>query len=77
MLVKFAGAFAGFFIGVGLSLIGYVPNEIQSEATVVGLRAFMIGLPVFFLVASIWVYRRTFRLHGALHQDVSDFLSRK
>ena len=75
MLVKFAGAFAGFFIGAGLSLIGYVPNEIQSEATVFGLRALMIGLPVFFLVASIWVYRRTFHLHGDLHQQVSSFIA--
>ena len=77
MLVKFAGAFAGFFIGVGLSLIGYVPNEVQNEATVLGLRALMIGLPVVFLLASIWVYHRTFRLHGVLHQQVSDFLSRQ
>ena len=77
MLVKFAGAFAGFFIGVGLSLIGYVPNEIQSEATVFGLRALMIGLPVLFLIGSIWAYRQTFRLHGELHQRVSDFISKQ
>ena len=77
MLVKFAGAFAGFFIGVGLSLIGYVPNEVQDDLTVIGLRALMIGLPVIFLLASIWVYRRSFRLHGPLHQEVSDFLSRQ
>ena len=77
MLVKFAGAFAGFFIGVGLSLIGYVPNEVQDATTVMGLRALMIGLPVIFLLASIWVYRRTFLLHGALYQEVSNFLSRQ
>ena len=77
MLVKFAGAFAGFFIGVGLSLIGYVPNEIQSEATVFGLRTLMIGLPVVFLIGSIWVYRQTFRLHGELHQRVSDFIAKQ
>ncbi|MEC8528053.1 MAG: melibiose:sodium transporter MelB [Pseudomonadota bacterium] len=77
MLVKFAGAFAGFFIGVGLSLIGYVPNEVQDSTTVMGLRALMIGLPMIFLLASIWVYRRTFRLHGALHQEVSNFLLRQ
>ena len=77
MLVKFAGAFAGFFIGVGLSLIGYVPNEVQDDTTVMGLRALMIGLPAVFLLASMWVYRRTFRLHGVLHQEVSDFLSRQ
>ena len=77
MLVKFAGAFAGFFIGVGLSLIGYVPNEIQSEATVFGLRTLMIGLPVVFLIGSIWVYKQTFRLHGELHQRVSDFIAKQ
>ena len=77
MLVKFAGAFAGFFIGVGLSLIGYIPNEVQNDTTVMGLRALMIGLPVIFLLASIWIYRQTFRLHGALHEEVSDFLSRQ
>ncbi|MEC7517389.1 MAG: melibiose:sodium transporter MelB, partial [Pseudomonadota bacterium] len=69
-------AFAGFFIGVGLSLIGYMPNEIQREATVFGLRALIIGLPVVFLVGSIWVYRQTFRLHGELHQQVSDFIAK-
>ncbi len=75
MLVKFAGAFAGFFIGIGLSLIGYVPNEVQSESTVFGLRTLMIGLPVFFLITSIWVYRKTFRLHSELYQQVSDFIA--
>jgi melibiose permease len=77
MLVKFAGAFAGFFIGVGLSLIGYVPNAVQSDVTVMGLRALMIGLPALFLVGSILVYRRTFRLHGQLHREVSEFLAHR
>ncbi len=77
MLVKFAGAFAGFFIGVGLSFIGYIPNEIQSESTVFGLRVLMIGLPVFFLIASMWVYRKTYHLHGELHQRVSGFIARE
>lgn len=77
MLVKFAGAFAGFFIGVGLSLIGYEPNAVQSDVTVMGLRALMIGLPALFLVGSIWVYRRTFRLHGPLHREVSEFLAHR
>jgi len=54
-----------------------VPNEIQSEATVFGLRALMIGLPVIFLIGSIWVYKQTFRLHGDLHQRVSDFIAKQ
>ena len=64
MLVKFAGALSGFLIGAGLSLIGYVPNEEQSDFTVMGLQVIMIAMPACFLMISIWVYKATFRLHG-------------
>ena len=77
MLVKFAGAFSGFFIGVGLTLIGYIPNEIQSDDTVMGLRLLMIGLPTLFLIISILVYRSTFKLHGELHKEVTENLAKR
>jgi melibiose permease len=57
MLVKFAGAFAGFFIGIGLSLIGYIPNVDQSEETIFGLRFLMIGVPVILIALSGLIYR--------------------
>jgi melibiose permease len=76
MLVKFAAAFSGFFIGVGLTLIGYVPNEVQTDTTVIGLRVLMIFVPACFLIISIWIYRCTFRLHGPLHAEVEAFMRR-
>lgn len=76
MLVKFAGALSGFLIGAGLSLIGYIPNEEQSDFTVMGLRVMMIALPAGFLVISIWVYKSSFRLHGPLHEEVKAFIAR-
>jgi melibiose permease len=71
MLVKFAGAFAGFFVGIGLTMIGYVPNVEQSEETIFGLRALMIGSPIIFIALSVWVYKNYYLLHGALHAEVA------
>jgi len=76
MLVKFAAAFSGFFIGVGLTLIGYVPNEVQADMTIFGLRVLMIAVPACFLMISIWIYRSTFRLHGPLYSEVEAFMAR-
>ena len=70
MLVKFAGAFAGFFVGVGLTVIGYVPNVEQSEETIFGLRALMMGSPIVFIALSVWVYKTYYRLYGTLHDDI-------
>lgn len=41
--VKFAGAFSGFVSGIGLTLIGYVPNEAQAPHTIIGMRIIMIA----------------------------------
>jgi len=76
MLVKFAGALSGFLIGAGLGLIGYIPNEEQSDFTVMGLQVMMIALPACFLMISILVYKATFRLHGPLHKEVKAFITR-
>lgn len=52
MLVKFAGAAGGFIVGIGLSVVGYVPNAVQSEATIFGLQFMMVGLPAILMLAS-------------------------
>ncbi len=63
MLVKFAGAASGFIVGVGLTLIGYQPNQVQSDQTIVGLQLMMIGLPVLMMLLSGFIYKRFYRLH--------------
>lgn len=69
MLVKFAGAFAGFFIGIGLSIVGYVANEVQTEQTVLGLKALMIVLPVLLMISSAIIYKLRYKLHHGFHAE--------
>ncbi len=63
MLVKFAGAFAGFFVGVGLSLVGYVANAEQTASTVLGLKSLMIALPIILMMLSAFIYQKWYQLH--------------
>ena len=42
LLVKGASAVAGWLVGVGLSLVGYVAGEAQSATTILGMRVIMI-----------------------------------
>lgn len=67
MMVKGAGALAGFFIGMGLSLVGYVPNEVQSESTITGIRVLMLVVPAILMVISAEIYRRCYRLQEGFH----------
>ncbi|MGL5551805.1 MAG: melibiose:sodium transporter MelB, partial [Plesiomonas shigelloides] len=68
MLVKFAGAAGGFIVGVGLSMIGYVPNVVQSASTIIGLEFMMIGLPAILMTISGLIYRRYYHLHDGFHK---------
>ena len=62
MLVKAGGAFSGFMVGVGLSVIGYVPNVAQTASTIFGLKFMMIGLPIALFAISAFVYHRYYKL---------------
>ncbi len=62
MLVKGAGALAGFLIGFGLTMIGYVPNEVQSAETIFGLKVLMILIPAILVLLSAVIYKKTYRL---------------
>ena len=77
MLVKAASAFAGFLIGIGLTVIGYVPNEVQDADTVFGMRVLMIGIPFILVAASFFIYRRYYKLNGQYHDDVMAALAQK
>jgi melibiose permease len=76
MLVKFAGALSGFFIGIGLTMIGYVPNVEQSDQTIFGLRFMMIGTPLIMIVLSVWIYKMQYKLHGELQSKVMRKIAR-
>ena len=62
MLVKGAGALAGFLIGSGLTLVGYVANEVQSPETVFGLKVLMLLIPAILVALSAIIYKKSYRL---------------
>lgn len=70
MLVKFAGAFSAFIIGLGLSFSGYVPNQIQSASTIFGLKIVMFVVPVLFILASVFIYLKFYKLNGDYYHTV-------
>lgn len=76
MLVKFAGALSGFFIGIGLTVVGYVPNTVQSDTTIFGLKVMMIGVPLLLVALSAVIYRLGYRLHDALQREVVEYITR-
>ncbi|MGX9517762.1 melibiose:sodium transporter MelB [Vibrio mediterranei] len=69
MLVKFAGAAGGFIVGVGLSLVGYVPNVEQTADTIFGIEFMMVGLPAILMATSGIVYKRYYHLHDGFSES--------
>jgi melibiose permease len=63
MLVKFAGALGGFIVGIGLTVVGYVPDVEQAHSTIIGLNVLMIAVPTVLMLGSALVYKRYYRLH--------------
>ena len=45
-MVKFGFAIAGLLTGAIMSLVGFVPDTINSEASITGIRLFYSGLPI-------------------------------
>lgn len=70
MLVKFAGAAGGFIVGIGLSLVGYVPNVEQSDSTIFGIEMMMIVLPAVLMLFSAFIYKRFYRLHEGFSPEL-------
>lgn len=77
MVVKAGAAFAGLFIGMVLSLIGYVPNVQQSASTLLGMQAIMVGAPLIFFAITVGVYLRYYALDGHLLDQVQQWLQNK
>lgn len=75
VLVKGAGALAGFFTGVGLSLVGYQANIQQTDQTIWGIRALMIAAPFIMMFFSAWIYHKWYRLHEGFRPEAATLSS--
>lgn len=61
-VVKFAGAFSALVSGIGLKVIGYQANQVQSATTVAGMRIIMIAVPAALMLVCLAVYLKGYRL---------------
>ena len=64
LLVKTASAVAGWLIGVGLTISGYVENVAQTETTILGMRILMGVVPLIITVLAFVIYVRGYKLEG-------------
>ncbi|WP_034058056.1 MFS transporter [Lacinutrix jangbogonensis] len=56
-MVKFGFAIAGLLTGAIMSLVGFVPDAVNTEASVTGIRLFYSGLPIVGTLAAMWIMR--------------------
>jgi GPH family glycoside/pentoside/hexuronide:cation symporter len=67
---KVAQALAGFIPGVVLTAIGYVPNAVQSEATLAGIRQIMFLYPALMSGLAILVLLFIHNLSDKRYQEI-------
>ncbi|TXD51937.1 MULTISPECIES: MFS transporter [unclassified Polaribacter] len=57
LMVKFGFAIAGLLTGAIMSLVGFVPDTINTEASITGIRLFYSGLPIVGTLVAMWIMR--------------------
>lgn len=77
LLVKTASAVAGWLIGVGLTIFGYVENVPQTAETILGMRVLMGVVPSVITVLAFVIYVGGYKLDGATLEKVAAQLKEK
>lgn len=77
LLVKTASAVSGWLIGVGLTIVGYVPNITQTSGTILGMRILMIAVPSIITILGFFIYAKGYKLHGEYQEKIMEELNKK
>ena len=77
LLVKTASAVAGWLIGVGLTIVGYVQNVPQTPQTIMGMRILMGVIPSIVTVVAFVVYVKGYKLDSSRMEEISAQLKAK
>jgi GPH family glycoside/pentoside/hexuronide:cation symporter len=56
-MVKFGFAIAGLLTGAIMTLVGFVPDTVNTEASITGIRLFYSGLPILGTLGAMWIMR--------------------
>lgn len=70
LLVKGASAVAGWLVGVGLSLVGYVAGETQTATTILGMKVIMIWIPIACAIVMYAIYKSKYKINGKFHDEM-------
>ena len=71
---KFGSAIAGFIGAMVLSLVGYVPNVMQTADTILGLRLMMFVVSASLFIIILFIYLKFYKLNGSFYQNILDEL---
>jgi sugar (glycoside-pentoside-hexuronide) transporter len=74
LVLKVAAAVASGAVGVALQLIGYVPNAVQTESAILGIKILYGPVPAFFMLVALVAFQR-FPLTRARHEEVQAALA--
>ena len=77
LLVKTASAVAGWLIGVGLTISGYVENVPQTPQTILGMRVLMGVVPSIVTVLAFVIYAKGYKLDSSRMEEISNQLKAK
>ena len=77
LLVKTASAVAGWLIGVGLTISGYVENVPQIPQTILGMRVLMGVVPSIVTVLAFVIYAKGYKLDSSRMEEISNQLKAK
>ncbi|MGL5351177.1 MAG: melibiose:sodium transporter MelB [Cetobacterium sp.] len=70
LLVKSASAVSGWLIGMGLSMVGYVPNVTQTASAILGIKYLMIVFPILLSICGYVIYRKYYKLNGEYYDEI-------
>lgn len=77
LLVKTASAVAGWLIGTGLTVVGYVANAEQTASSIMGMRILIGVIPSVMTVFAFVIYIRGYRLEGEYLENIMRQLREK
>ena len=77
LLVKTASAVAGWLIGVGLTISGYVENVPQIPQSILGMRVLMGVVPSIVTVLAFVIYAKGYKLDSSRMEEISNQLKAK
>lgn len=77
LLVKLSSALGSLLTGFALTSTGYVPNQVQSASTILGMRIVMIGIPIVCVILSLIIYNKFYKLKGIYYDEIMEAISLK